>query len=387
MKNESQNLDERTMIREQERMAKAAKRKKRRKWRILAWVLVIVLVVTGIWYVGWGRKLLTANTASTTVKIEKSTGQTVVYARIDEINGNEITYTIADEVKTEEVSDSSEGAAEPDGAADGKEDAAADSQTTQGTEGMQMPQQGEMPDMGSMPSGGNMPDMGNMPSGGNMPDMSSMPSGGNMPDMSNMPSGGNMPDMSNMPGGSESQNAENSAENTSFRGQGGRSQENREGSGLNSEMPDVSNLSSGGSMPDMSNMPSGEMPDMSSMPNSGNMPDMSSMQNGGSMPDMSSMQNGEMPDMNNMQGGFGGRGSMSGTTMSGSTDTGMIVYDGTTYRVGTETVTKYIPVGTDVTTKLGTVTTFSRLAAGDYVALVTEKDGDEEVIVAVYIIG
>ena len=68
-------------------------------------------------------------------------------------------------------------------------------------------------------------------------------------------------------------------------------------------------------------------------------------------------------------------------------DTGMLVYDGVTYRVGTEVVKAYIPVGTDVTTKLGTVTTFSRLAAGDYVALVTEKDGSEDVIVAIYIIG
>lgn len=53
----------------------------------------------------------------------------------------------------------------------------------------------------------------------------------------------------------------------------------------------------------------------------------------------------------------------------------------------TETITTYIPVGTEVTTKLGTITTFSRLAAGDYVALITEPDGDEEIIMAVYIIG
>ena len=45
---------------------------------------------------------------------------------------------------------------------------------------------------------------------------------------------------------------------------------------------------------------------------------------------------------------------------SNSTDSGMLVYDGKTYRVGSESFTKYIPVGTDVTTKLGTVTTFTR---------------------------
>ena len=71
----------------------------------------------------------------------------------------------------------------------------------------------------------------------------------------------------------------------------------------------------------------------------------------------------------------------------GRTEASQFTYEGTTYRVGTEKVTTYIPVGTDVTTKLGTVTTFSRLAAEDYVALVLEKDGDETVIMAVYIIG
>ena len=46
--------------------------------------------------------------------------------------------------------------------------------------------------------------------------------------------------------------------------------------------------------------------------------------------------------------------------------------------------TAFIPVGTPVTTKLGTVTTFSRLAAGDNVALVTaDVDGEIE---AVYIV-
>ena len=52
-----------------------------------------------------------------------------------------------------------------------------------------------------------------------------------------------------------------------------------------------------------------------------------------------------------------------------------------------ETVTVQIPVGAKVTTRLGTETTFSRLAAEDCIALVMEKDGSEEVIVAVYIVG
>ena len=53
----------------------------------------------------------------------------------------------------------------------------------------------------------------------------------------------------------------------------------------------------------------------------------------------------------------------------------------------TESVTTYIPVGTRIITKLGTVTTFSRLAAGDYVAFVMEQEGNEEIIMAVYIVG
>lgn len=91
-------------------------------------------------------------------------------------------------------------------------------------------------------------------------------------------------------------------------------------------------------------------------------------------------------------GGSAGRpaGTETGGGLGGGShgfDFGTFTYDGITCRVTEETVTARIPVGTEVTTKLGTVTTFSRLAAGDYVALVTQKDGDEEIIVAVYIIG
>ena len=50
----------------------------------------------------------------------------------------------------------------------------------------------------------------------------------------------------------------------------------------------------------------------------------------------------------------------------------------------TDTTTALIPVGTKVTTKLGTETTFSRLAAGDNVALVMNKNTGE--IASVYIV-
>lgn len=252
--------DEQLMIREQERLAKVAKRKKRKKWRILALVLGLLLIITCVWYFGWGKEMIAANTAAVTVKIEKNAGQNVVYARVDAIYGNEITYTIAEEVKTEGTSSDRE------------------------KKPVQSPE--DESQSGRAPGGFS-----------GMPDMSQIPSfGGN--------SGGNS--------------------------QGGFS-----------------------GMPGMS-----QMPDMSQRPN-----------------------------MGQMQGGFGNMGGMQSGMTSNSTDSGMLVYDGKTYRFGSESFTKYIPVGTDVTTKLGTVTTFSRLAAGDYVALVMEKDGNEDVIVAVYIIG
>lgn len=66
-------------------------------------------------------------------------------------------------------------------------------------------------------------------------------------------------------------------------------------------------------------------------------------------------------------------------------------YDGVTYGLTGETGTTLIPVGTAVITRLGTETTFSRLQAGAYVALVMEGNGegsgDDREIVSVYILG
>ncbi len=52
-----------------------------------------------------------------------------------------------------------------------------------------------------------------------------------------------------------------------------------------------------------------------------------------------------------------------------------------TYIETEESVTLLIPVGTSVTTKLGTVTTFSRLAAGDLIAMVVEKQSDGSFVI------
>ncbi len=51
-----------------------------------------------------------------------------------------------------------------------------------------------------------------------------------------------------------------------------------------------------------------------------------------------------------------------------------------------EKKTILIPVGTTVTTKLGTKTTFSRLAAGNDVRILWETEEDEEQIVGIWII-
>lgn len=271
-------MDERTMIREQERLAKEAKKKKTKKYKVIISVVLVVALVGTVWYVGWGKKMLAQTAANTTVEIKKSAGQEVVLAQITSIKGNEITYAVAEEVITEETQDSEE--AKKESKKNSKEESA-QSQRPQG----EMPQ-GERPSFGE----------GEMPSfdGSNMPSFD----GSSMPDMSQMPSGGGMPSF----GGGEG-------------------------------MPSFD----GSSMPDMSQMPS--------------------------------------------------RGQQGSSSPSGRSEVNQFTYENKTYRISGESITAYIPVGTDVTTKLGTVTTFSRLAAGDYVALVIEKDGNEKVIAAVYIIG
>ena len=103
------------------------------------------------------------------------------------------------------------------------------------------------------------------------------------------------------------------------------------------------------------------------MSGGGNMP--GGQMSGGQMPGEGSISGGDMAE-GGMPGGFGG----SGSPMGGSQEESV-------------QITTYIPVGTEVITKLGTTTTFSRLAAGDYVALIMEEDGDEQVIMKVYIIG
>jgi hypothetical protein len=45
-----------------------------------------------------------------------------------------------------------------------------------------------------------------------------------------------------------------------------------------------------------------------------------------------------------------------------------------------------IPVGTDVVTKLGTTTSFSRLASGDYIRLLVQDEPDSQDILKIWIV-
>lgn len=117
-----------------------------------------------------------------------------------------------------------------------------------------------------------------------------------------------------------------------------------------------------------------EAPD-GGMPQPGEAPD-------GEMPQPGETPGGDMPRQDGQTLGTGGRSDGETTGLADS-----FWYDGVQYDLSEETVTAMIPVGCEVTTKLGTVTTFSRLAAGDEVALVVSGEGEEQTIVSVYIIG
>ena len=267
MANVDMEFDEKTMIREQERLEKEKKRKKHKKIRRIIFLVVLLVICVVIGFLLWRSK--TAGQEEATVEVVTQAGQEIVIAKISQINGNEITYVVGEE-----------------------------SQQNPG-------RSGERPERGEAPEGGEMPDMGSVPEGMEMPDMGSMPEGMEMPDMGSMPEEMEMPDMSDMSQG-----------RGQGRGQGG--EQSRTGT---------------------------------------------QGQNRGE--------------------GQGGR----GENMAAVAAEDGITYDGVLYKMGEESFTTYIPVGTVVTTKLGTETTFSRLAAGDYVALVVDGQGDEQVIMAVYIIG
>lgn len=143
------------------------------------------------------------------------------------------------------------------------------------------------------------------------------------------------------------------------------------------EMPSFA----GGEMPDFTGeeMPSfagGEVPDFAEgeMPSfaEGEMPDFA----GGEMPGFAE---GEDPDGDAQDGG-GGRQRYGG----GMQDQGQ---ERVFYQLTGEEKTLLIPVGTAVTTPLGTQTTFSSIAVEDMLKLVVEEDADgRETVTAIWIV-
>ena len=179
------------------------------------------------------------------------------------------------------------------------------------------------------------------------------------------------------------------------------------GDAVSGGRPEMSGDAASGGRPEMSgDAASGERPDMSAGYGSGDQPESDSntyvqtpstvegsaeqstgsgdnsgggIVSGEGMPNMTEMTGQEgMPDMSQIRGGmFGGQ----------STDSSAFTYNSIIYELTQDTGTGMIPVGTTVTTLLGTETTFSRLKAGDYVAIVATIEDGEQVIMAVYIVG
>lgn len=120
-------------------------------------------------------------------------------------------------------------------------------------------------------------------------------------------------------------------------------------------------------------MPSGsEMPEMGSMPTGGGMPEMGGMPSGGGMPDMANMPTGGKTS----SGDRAERNEKSGAQKYPNQDAEDNTQNAVvmTYTETDETGQMQIPVGTEVETKLGTITTFSRLSNGDIIKMLLQKD-------------
>jgi|GEM_PF-2287977 len=350
-------FDERAIIMEQDRLARKMKKKKYRKRKIIAACIVAVLAVGAIWYFVWGRNMFNQETA-TTVSIKAASGQEIIYARLDSVRGNEITYTIAAQ---QEESDSSgaSGDVETSGSPEMSGDVAS----------------GGRSEMSGDAASGGRPEMSGDAVSGGRPEMSGDAASGGRPEMSGDVASGERPEMS--------------------------------GDAVSGGRPEMSGDAASGGRPEMSgDAASGERPDMSAGYGSGDQPESDSntyvqmpstvegsaeqstgsgdnsgggVVSGEGMPNMTEMTGQEgMPDMSQIRGGMFGR---------QSTDLSTFTYNSIVYELTQDTGTGMIPVGTTVTTLLGTETTFSRLKTGDYVAIVATIEDGEQVIMAVYIVG
>ncbi|MCD7738566.1 MAG: hypothetical protein LUH58_05950 [Lachnospiraceae bacterium] len=333
--------DERAMIREQERHAQERRTKKRRRRRNIIITVIVLLLAAGIWFIGWGYSLIfSAGTDTGTVTIEVSDGQEVIYAQLTSVKGNEITYTIAEAVDTAEEDPETEGEL-PEGATEG--------------ESPEKFSEGELPEGATEGESPEKFSEGELPKGTTDGELPEEFSEGEMPE-------GAADDM---------EAPEETGEGTEEAGDGQSS------SAAASSATVLTAKAS--SLTVTSATVTGT--DSYSVTSLG----MGGMSGGGDMG-------------GGDRGGFGGGGSFdfdsfdfssfgdsSSAVTSSASDT--FTYDGVTYRLTEESATMQIPVGTDVTTRLGSVTTFASLSAGDCVALVVQEVEEEQVIMAVYIIG
>ncbi len=104
----------------------------------------------------------------------------------------------------------------------------------------------------------------------------------------------------------------------------------------------------------------GEMPDMRNMPMAGEMPDIENMPTAGKMP---AKDKGEGTNRSGIQK------SSTGDNTANTQNATIMTYVETDV-----TGQMQIPVGTEVETKLGTITTFSRLSSGDIIKMLLQKD-------------
>ena len=338
-------FDERAIIMEQDRLARKMKKKKYRKRKIIAACIVAVLAVGAIWYFVWGRNMFNQETA-TTVSIKAASGQEIIYARLDSVRGNEITYTIAAQQEESESSGAS-GDVETSGRPEMSGDVAS----------------GGRPEMSGDAVSGGRPEMSGDVASGERPEMSGDVASGGRPEMSGDAASGGRLEMS---GDAAS---------------GGRPE--MSGDAASGERPDMSAGYGSGDQPESDSNTYVQMP--STVEGSAEQSTGSGDNSGGGvvsgegMPNMTEMTGQEgMPDMSQIRGGMFGR---------QSTDLSTFTYNSIVYELTQDTGTGMIPVGTTVTTLLGTETTFSRLKTGDYVAIVATIEDGEQVIMAVYIVG
>ncbi len=133
------------------------------------------------------------------------------------------------------------------------------------------------------------------------------------------------------------------------------------GGGKRGQTTQNEEMSSAGEMPDMRNMPmAGEMPDMGNTPSVSEMPDMGNMPTAGKMP---AKDKGEGTNRSGIQK------SSTGDNTANTQNATIMTYTETDV-----TGQMQIPVGTEVETKLGTITTFSRLSSGDIIKMLLQKD-------------